>query len=521
MKAIIFSLKTLQPLLATSFQGDPNSDVSYPFIPGSMIRGALIGRYMKQQHIRDLDDAPDQATIKRLFFNASSTRYLNAYLQGRNGKRTLPIPCSWYKDKDDEFDNNSSQVKIYDISLEADLDLEMPQALGDGFWCNEGGLARLYTVDRLINIHTQRDRKKGRATKEKGAVFRYEAISPGQSFQGTILCEDIDELVIHELLKWSKDIWLGGSQSAGYGHTELDLDSIQLKSDGSEVEDNPEVRQKRCGLVITLLSDTLLRNEYGQPIADPYLLKQSIENILDTQLPELQQGGIFAKQTLIGGFNRKWGLPLPQLPAIAAGSVFSFKSDNCPLNAEQIKCLENQGIGERREDGFGCVVVNWLDNESFLIQQADQHHMTQASLSSESQLIAEQMAKRMLQKQLENLLVEQVGYIQIKGNIANSQLSRLRLVARQSLSTGGCNNVSALLNNLPSKARTQFETAKINSKSLLEQLEEWLANPGNWISNPPTVTIADIEYSTDFQMREEYTLRLIIAVAKKATKEVE
>ena len=46
MKAITFSLTTQQPLLATSFQGDPNSDVSYSYIPGSMIRGAVIGRYM-------------------------------------------------------------------------------------------------------------------------------------------------------------------------------------------------------------------------------------------------------------------------------------------------------------------------------------------------------------------------------------------------------------------------------------------------------------------------------------------
>ncbi|MHC5770604.1 MAG: hypothetical protein ACYTXI_34490 [Nostoc sp.] len=36
MKTITFSLHTQQPLLATSFQGDPNSDVSYNYIPGSI-----------------------------------------------------------------------------------------------------------------------------------------------------------------------------------------------------------------------------------------------------------------------------------------------------------------------------------------------------------------------------------------------------------------------------------------------------------------------------------------------------
>jgi CRISPR-associated protein Csx10 len=34
MKAITLTLHTQQPILATSFQGDPNSDVSYSYIPG-------------------------------------------------------------------------------------------------------------------------------------------------------------------------------------------------------------------------------------------------------------------------------------------------------------------------------------------------------------------------------------------------------------------------------------------------------------------------------------------------------
>jgi CRISPR-associated protein Csx10 len=51
MKAITFLLHTQQPILATSLQGDPNSDVSHDYILGSMIRGALIGRYLRQNNI--------------------------------------------------------------------------------------------------------------------------------------------------------------------------------------------------------------------------------------------------------------------------------------------------------------------------------------------------------------------------------------------------------------------------------------------------------------------------------------
>ena len=116
-------------------------------------------------------------------------------------------------------------------------------------------------------------------------------------------------------------------------------------------------------LSITLLSDTLLRNEQGQPVADQNLIKQAVEEVLNISLPELKTGGIFAGSTLIGGFNRKWGLPLPQIPALAAGSVILF--EDVEINSEQIQQLEAQGIGDRREDGFGRVAVNWLKQDEY------------------------------------------------------------------------------------------------------------------------------------------------------------
>jgi CRISPR-associated protein Csx10 len=97
-------------------------------------------------------------------------------------------------------------------------------------------------------------------------------------------------------------------------------------------------------------------------------------------------------------------------------------------------------------------------------------------------------------------------------------------VARQALLNGDCNLVLSLLNDLPSNARNQFERTKIGNKSFKEQLEEWLRNPTAWISRIE-VKIADVErkfddaYARQDKLAEKYTLRLIMAVAKKATKE--
>lgn len=529
MKAITFSLETLQPLLATSFQGDPNSDVSYSYIPGSLIRGAIIGRYMKEKRIRDLDDAPDQTEVKRLFFTANSTRYLNAYLQSQKDlqsqkeERTLPMPQSWFKDKNSELSEaKKDTMLIYDRATEDELPEEIEAKRVEQQFCTvQGNSVVIYSESRRINIHNWRDRKKGRSTKEQGDIFRYEALDVGQTFQGVILCNEEDEVTLRQLLEQSEDIWLGGSQSAGYGHTKISFDKDKVNFTWGEVKELLECRAKHNGLIITLLSDTLLRDENGQPVADPKLVKQAIENVLNITLPELKQGGIFASNTHVGGFNRKWGLPLPQLSALAAGSVIVFDVNECPLTKEQIQQLEEQGIGDRREDGFGRIVVNWLEEGEFIPSRPDKPQVSQSPLAPASRILAEKMAKRIIQEKLEQKLVDKVGRIKIEGSISNSQLSRLRLIARQALSNKDCDYVSNFLKNLPSNAKTQFSSATIGSKTLREQLDEWLNHPETWTSNKPTVTIAGTPYTVTPELDREYTLRLIMAVAKKATKERE
>lgn len=520
MKAIILTLETQQPILATSFQGDPNSDVSYSYIPGSMIRGAMIGRYMKQYGLSELDLTNNE--VKRLFFNANSTRYLNAYLLSQEKKRTLPVLLSWFKDKDAEFTDNSP-VTVYDFSIHKGEELETPKSVVEYFWTEKGGMINLYKEKRRINIHNFRDRKKGRSTDSQGEIFRYEALDAGQTFQSVILCEDEDVTTIQNLLAES-NIWLGGSQSAGYGQIKI-LEKAPIDN-WHEIENPAQDRENDEFLSITLLSDTLLRNEHGQPVANPNLIKKEVEEVLNITLPEPKIGGIFAGSTLIGGFNRKWGLPLPQVPALTAGSVIVFEIEDIEITSKQIQQLEAQGIGERREDGFGRVAVNWLQDEHFNVKlSAPQTQSSEPPLTNEaSRLLAEQMAQRLLEQKLEQELQKKVAYLTLQEGISNSQLSRLQSVARQALSNGDCNLVLSLLNDLPSNARNQFERTKIGNKSFKEQLEEWLRNPTTWI-NRIEVKIADVERKFDDasarqdKLAEKYTLRLIMAVAKKATKE--
>ncbi len=539
MKVITFLVHTKQPILATSLQGDPNSDVSFSYIPGSMIRGVLISRYLndpKRCELRETDDFLDSKNfpdVKRLFFD-STTRYLNAYLYSHDQeKRTLPVSRSWLKKKGDEA-TDSKDITIYDFSWEQpDRDISY-KSLNDSFCTVDDKDVVLYQEKRRINIHNMRDRKKGRGTDNNGAVFRYNALDAGQTFQGVILCDNPDDVAEIKLLLELKDIFLGGSRKAGYGHTEIS--QIEEHDIWHEVETDAEYREDRELLRITLLSDLILQDKCGQYVAMPSMqlitddgerevdpLTQLLEQLLEVKL---EPQSSFISSLVVGGFNRKWGLPLPQVPALAAGSVFVFNYEG-ELNIDRIRILENQGIGERRVDGFGRLAVNWLEEHPEFTGNlpTSETEWTEPNLkpNTEDSSIAAKMAKRLLEQKLDRLLLEKVDRWKLEPNkLRKSQLSRLIIVARQALTEESKNPVIELLEHLPKNANSQFEDTRVNGKSFKKQIGEWLNGQDSWIdSNHFEIKVAGESVSSNLveKMKLEYTLRLIMAVAKKATKE--
>lgn len=543
MKVITFILETQQPVLATSFQGDPNSDVSFPYIPGSMIRGALIGRYLKRHPELPgdiLSDAKINQEVKRLFFDGN-TRYLNAYLFCEQQKRrTLPVPLSWYRNKDEDLPQNQEPaLDVYDLSQYEPEQVSL-KGLSEKFCTVNEKQVVLYREKRRINIHTARDRSKGRSSPTKrdpathqviedgeGAIFRYEALDAKQTFQGVILCEDDDAQTIKDLLKPAY-IWLGGSRSAGYGHTkiisEVKLEDIEI---WTEIGIECKKRVDRNHLKITLLSDTIIRDRNGQVSSDYLLVKQAIEEKLQLKSPLPNPINVFINSTIVGGFNQKWGLPLPQVPALSAGSVFVFDAQ---LTPEQIKTLEREGIGERCIDGFGRIAVNWFaEYRTFSARPPESVKPNETELDKKYHDLAAQMAENILRQKLEQFLVEKISDINIEGNITNNQLSRLEIVARQGLTKPpSFLPLIELLSSLTSNAREQYRNTKFSgNKSLEQQLKDWLekpiGNPESWLKNPQDLEVnlaginRQIEQGSD--LATEYTLRFIMALAKKAKKE--
>jgi CRISPR-associated protein Csx10 len=428
---IRYTIELQSPLLATDVMGDPNSAVSMPFIPGSLLRGALIARYL--QSGQPNFDPGEDAEAHRLFFS-DSTRFLNAYpmnphLGKAEKRRALPMPMAWRFDKDDYVSDDDSKKEIHDLSRKT-VAFRDEAVEGAFFWRDKKETVDRFSPPRKINVHTQRDARRGRSTRDSGAVYRYDGLAAGMRLQAVILTSTEHKETIEKLLAGAT-LWIGRARRAGYGRsliTEIETPDFWRESG---TDDSPPPLNANDTLHITFTSDALLRDQNGQATLDP---RGDLETALGlpvdslTLLPDRSWAG----SKIISGFNRKWRLPLPQTVALAAGSIFVYQTKT-PIDWQKLGDLERNGIGERRNEGFGRALANWLDGEneefsSYETRLSPKFEL--APLTAEEAAQAKVITERLLRRRLDEKLRGEINHTRLKGSLKKNQLARLRVILR-------------------------------------------------------------------------------------------
>ncbi len=541
MKVLTYKIILEEPLLLTSLDGDPNSGVSFDYIPGSVLRGFLISKYINENKTFNAIDP----FIRRLFFDGT-TRYLNGYLvhkDGYNSIATLPTPLSLHHEKDNKSEYFDFAV---DLTEKEDCPEKQWKSKSNSFCILDEKI--IINPDRVINVHTARTRRHGRAMPSDkisyddnpGAVYRYEALQKDQIFQASIIFDNNeDSEIIKPLLNGEAN--LGGSRSAGYGRVKIE--NVVESSKWQKIDKEPDL-EDWDHLIFTLLSDLILRDKNGQYAADPEAITSLIAKALAIDNLKLCPKRTHLYPTITAGFNRKWGLPLPQTIASKMGSVLVFDKPNIDETKllEKIRLLEQKGIGERRAEGFGCVVFNW-QTETQLTFKEFKETETQVDdieiLDAVSQTIAKQMVDRIVAGRLETALIKRANELgkalakQIKqANIlSNSQLSRLRLAIHNALlkeQDPGRKDLAEYLENLKSRPtiRKQFSQLKLSGKPFFDWLEKYfLTDCDIWevldnFSHREFPKIGNIKVHTN-ELAYKYQLRLVdlvLAYAIKARK---
>jgi CRISPR-associated protein Csx10 len=534
MKGIQFSVVLEQPLLATALEGEPNSKTSLPFIPGSMLRGALVGAYMRNNSI---DAAETEA--RRLFFNGE-IRYLNAYpeqLDGGKTIRSLPVPFSYLFKKGDIS-------LVYDFSLDVP-DLDQTKAM-EGFFTHSMDAVHSFETEYEVNIHTQRDARKGRALEGSGSVYRYQALATGSRFRAAILAENPDDLQLLRNFLSVGTFWLGGARHATYGKVRIE----SVEEFGDEWRETAEYfilssyNQYNC-LSLHCLSDVIIRDENGQYSLDPL---PHIEKKLGVNITLLEREGIpaiFRKARVVGGFNQKWGLPLQQDLALAAGSVFVIQLEQ-PVNGDILIQLEHEGIGERRAEGFGRISFYDLDtdredptsislspiNTVMPYKKPEQDLLTDDELKSVQQSLSQpelsllnQIVMNLFRQKLDDRLTKVVFELKVSPLPSKTQLGRWRMLARQARHAGNLEVLRKAILHEKKKltpAWTSMERARISDASgeksmrLSEWMEELFNQPERlwfWLGSPQEVLLGSSQepykQTVTDNLQMEYIIRLL------------
>jgi len=477
MRLITYDIHLLEPLLVTALDGDPNSSISYDFIPGSVLRGALIGRY------QNAGNEIDSIVLRSLFFSPD-TQYLNGYRTLRDKYlseevRSWPLPLSLRREEAREEEDS---FKVYDFAWTSGEDTER-LSTPFGILDSDGQTAQ---IERQVTTHIQRDRYAGRSTRESGEIYNYEALSAGQTFRAHILTTlaktEIQPVV--DLL--AGELHLGGSRSAGYGRVRFEL--VENPADLKIWLAQRYPAQKPAGkIAITLLSDLFLRDGNGNWTTDPRAAASAVGLKLETAFRAVRP---------IGAFNRKWGLPLPQRMALKMGTVLVCQS---PTDEQwkQLKDLVENGVGESREDGYGRIAVNWHTQPNFTMSKPDASEAEIIPLPADStdQQIASQMVARMWRSQLEQRIAAKANELADKAQIkaSKSQIHRLRQKVLATLqkamqaqqpdtpeshcsSNVITDNLRAYMKDLEARrsTRDQFRRTRVNNTPVLDWISDLL-----------------------------------------------
>lgn len=501
MKALSYQIHLLEPLLATQLgAGEENSSQSFGFIPGSMLRGALVNLYLqgRKAQKQEIGDPAQDPVCRRLFFDGA-TRYLNAYPVDRNDCRALPKPLSWYMEKEElECDKGT----IYDFAVEPRRIDGLKPVQGDFCWLY-GDEAFLVKTGSSLAMHNASEERMSRP-RDRSTVYRYEAIAAGQVFGSVILSENDDDLGLLRTMIDGVEIYIGGSRSAGYGRVAFK----EIKINSAWRECKQDLEHKEDLIILTLLSDLILRNNAGHFTTD-------LDEIIGCTHVRACQAVKVA-----GGFNRKWGLPLVQTPALQAGSVFVYPAGG--IDGVTLRKYLAEGIGERRVEGFGRIAVNlhrWDTLRKIRFEEASLPRSIKL-LSEESDRLARRAAARRLKNMLDQKLLEAVVRLSIKIAPENAQLNRLREVARQAWYKERPEIISNHLKNIKA-AKEQFERARVGRERFTTWLLDGIQQEKIWSNHfevqPPRIAGVTAEITKAIKL--EYTVRLLEALLKKTIKE--
>jgi CRISPR-associated protein Csx10 len=357
---------------------------SLPFVPGAALFGALGGALDRSERF-------DPALLRRL-------RCRNAYPMRDGDKWVRPLPATAMTPKGENRPRDSlaprvcweQQTPPALVYAPTDTEGRPLEAAGQKFYTIREG--KLEFRDATQRIHTRVAINRRRGTAEDSLLYSFFALnetSPGTDaptrFIGSLALVDPDDSAlwsqVTEIVTQQVDR-LGARQTTGVGGVRITLRdhpsdrSIHQRVEALTQRFKRQIAHYRAlggaawelsGQVFTvnLISDAILLRDGWLPTQE-----LSADMLRDATGIEARLVRSFTTTRVVGGWHALWQRPKISHVAVRFGSLYVFETQH-PLSNNDYTALERferDGIGERRQEGFGQVricddfhLIDWED----------------------------------------------------------------------------------------------------------------------------------------------------------------
>lgn len=442
-----YVLKNIEPIRiaddSTSQNGQTNC---LRYIPGTSVRGVIINA---------LSGEKDFEQIKKTLFS-NDVRYLNAYLMA-DERELLPSPKGFYEDKRVAAGKKEIQNVVSDGTF-----TEGYKRASLGRYCYfEEDCIRFFSVptgsDMKIKINVGAGEKKN--------VFRNEYVCEGNRFCGYIAVNDEDLAKrFSNILKGT--VMIGNGRSAGLGKCRvLSCEYIEALPYGEYVPDE----DLRDSCYMFLLSNTVMRGEEGEYCGLDM-------NVLKSQMgvESLSIEACSTSTVEVKGHNRVWGVKTPSVVMYEQGSVFRLGFSGT-LTKERIRRICDEGIGVRKNEGFGRVLfLKHYDSIRFKLTGETKRDMPDSSEEErEDREVLRIAAKALYRKQLHDAAMRFI----LQNPLPRSQTSSSQLGILESFASSyryepdqAYRSINAYFEHAAEKSERQNVHKKRNSITGVEKL---------------------------------------------------
>ncbi len=324
---ICYTLHTLTGLAVTDPQLSTDDNIATRgFLPGGAVRGMILNAIARED--------PEWFRAHRRVL-LSKVRFLDAIPNpDPEALAAIPSPMGFYEDKQEQV--------LESLFPDGRFSPGLKRASLGSFCALDRGTLHYWNARTDGTIRILRD-----VEDNEKKMFRTQYLAEGQSFIGYIYAEDT---AVREKISqvFYRDIWLGADRYAGFGHCRVDQFSCCTAP--KWIDAYGCVRPGKT-FYLMAISPFAMCDPLGEPrgIYLPDLARR-----LGVEAVRIERCA--SSLTEIGGYNRTLESRLPSVRMYDRGSVFKVTCTEPPA-AEALQQLQTYGLGVRKEEGYGMVLV--------------------------------------------------------------------------------------------------------------------------------------------------------------------